>query len=99
MPKLKVASFSISIDGYGAGPDQSLENPLGFDQVQALVPAFAPTRGTPRSPHALDWLRPRVGRARCSWKFRQQFEASGGGEAGRGSHLMQSAVVVVQTQQ
>jgi len=27
--KLRVASFSISIDGFGAGPDQSLENPLG----------------------------------------------------------------------
>ena len=29
MSKLRVNSFSISIDGYGAGPDQSLENPLG----------------------------------------------------------------------
>ena len=29
MPKLRVQSFSISLDGYGAGPDQSLENPLG----------------------------------------------------------------------
>lgn len=29
MPKLKVQSFSISLDGFGAGPDQSLENPLG----------------------------------------------------------------------
>lgn len=29
MPKLRVNSFSISLDGYGAGPDQSLENPLG----------------------------------------------------------------------
>lgn len=29
MSKLLVNSFSISIDGYGAGPDQSLENPLG----------------------------------------------------------------------
>jgi dihydrofolate reductase len=27
--KLKVQAFSVSIDGYGAGPDQSLENPLG----------------------------------------------------------------------
>jgi len=27
--KLKVSAFSISIDGYGAGPLQSLENPLG----------------------------------------------------------------------
>jgi dihydrofolate reductase len=28
-PKLRVASFSISIDGYGAGPNQDLDNPLG----------------------------------------------------------------------
>lgn len=34
MPKLKVASFSISIDGFGAGPDQSLKNPLGFGGAQ-----------------------------------------------------------------
>lgn len=30
MSKLRVHNFSISIDGYGAGPDQSLENPLGI---------------------------------------------------------------------
>ena len=29
MPKLRVASFAISLDGYGAGPGQDLENPLG----------------------------------------------------------------------
>src|SRR4051794_15324056 len=29
MSRLRVESFSISIDGYGAGPNQSLENPLG----------------------------------------------------------------------
>lgn len=29
MSKLRVHSFSISIDGYGAGPSQDLENPLG----------------------------------------------------------------------
>jgi dihydrofolate reductase len=29
MPKLRVASFSISTDGFGAGPGQNLENPLG----------------------------------------------------------------------
>jgi dihydrofolate reductase len=28
-PRLRVHCFSISIDGYGAGPDQDLENPLG----------------------------------------------------------------------
>ena len=29
MSKLLVRSFSISIDGYGAGPNQDLQNPLG----------------------------------------------------------------------
>lgn len=29
MPRVKVAAFSISIDGYGAGPRQDLKNPLG----------------------------------------------------------------------
>jgi dihydrofolate reductase len=29
MSRLRVLSFSISIDGYGAGPDQDLQNPLG----------------------------------------------------------------------
>jgi dihydrofolate reductase len=29
MTKLRVASFAISIDGYGAGPNQDLQNPLG----------------------------------------------------------------------
>ncbi len=29
MSKLRVHTFSLSIDGYGAGPDQDLHNPLG----------------------------------------------------------------------
>jgi dihydrofolate reductase len=29
MARLRVESFSMSIDGFSAGPDQSLENPLG----------------------------------------------------------------------
>ena len=29
MPKLRVHNVSISFDGYAAGPDQSLDNPLG----------------------------------------------------------------------
>ena len=29
MSKLRVPSFSVSLDGYGAGPNQSLANPLG----------------------------------------------------------------------
>jgi hypothetical protein len=29
MSRLRVESFSVSLDGFGAGPDQSLDNPLG----------------------------------------------------------------------
>jgi dihydrofolate reductase len=29
LSKLRVESFSISLDGFGAGPEQSLDNPLG----------------------------------------------------------------------
>jgi len=29
MSKLRVCAFGISLDGYGAGPDQSLEQPMG----------------------------------------------------------------------
>jgi len=29
MSRLRVSAYSISIDGYGAGPDQSLDNPMG----------------------------------------------------------------------
>ena len=29
MSKVRVLSFGVSLDGYGAGPDQSLQNPLG----------------------------------------------------------------------
>jgi hypothetical protein len=29
MPKLRVHNFAISVDGYGAGQSQSLDNPLG----------------------------------------------------------------------
>src|SRR5437868_5050606 len=29
MSKLRVAGLGVSLDGYGAGPDQSLDNPLG----------------------------------------------------------------------
>lgn len=30
MAKIRVAAFSISLDGYGAGPRQDLQNPLGL---------------------------------------------------------------------
>ena len=43
MPKLRVHSFSISLDGYGAGPGQSLDDPLGVGGT-ALHEWFVPTR-------------------------------------------------------
>lgn len=33
MSRVRVASFSVSIDGFGAGPDQSLQHPLGVGGV------------------------------------------------------------------
>lgn len=60
MSKLDVRSFSVSVDGYGAGPDQSLEAPLGkgglalhewlfatrtAQKVMAGSPAFGQDRG------------------------------------------------------
>ena len=41
MTKLRVHSFAISIDGYGAGPDQSLDKPLGVGGVALHEWAFA----------------------------------------------------------
>lgn len=41
MTRVRVESFSISLDGFGAGPDQSLDNPLGIggpDLHQWLFP-------------------------------------------------------------
>ena len=43
MPKLRVESFSISIDGFGAGVNQSLDNPLGVGGLD-LPQWFFPTR-------------------------------------------------------
>jgi dihydrofolate reductase len=43
MPKLRVNSFAISLDGYGAGPDQGLEHPLGRG-AETLHEAMIATR-------------------------------------------------------
>ncbi|MDR3610343.1 MAG: dihydrofolate reductase family protein [Ignavibacteriaceae bacterium] len=42
MSKLKVLCFSVSVDGFGAGTDQSLENPMGRNGM-ALHEWFFPT--------------------------------------------------------
>ncbi|HUD81856.1 MAG TPA: hypothetical protein VMQ67_00070 [Candidatus Saccharimonadales bacterium] len=41
MTKLRVESFTISIDGFGAGPNQGLENPLGTGGTALHGWAFA----------------------------------------------------------
>src|SRR3954469_24573227 len=43
MQKLRVQSFSMSLDGYSAGPDQSLQNPLGVRGPE-LMEWFFPTK-------------------------------------------------------
>lgn len=43
MSKLRVHTFAVSLDGYGAGPDQSLDDPLGRGG-EALHEWFFPTR-------------------------------------------------------
>jgi len=52
MSKVRVAAFSVSLDGYGAGPDQSLADPLGRggeDLHQWVFPTrtFRAMRGAP----------------------------------------------------
>ena len=43
MPKLRVHGFAVSLDGFGAGPGQSLEHPLGVRGPE-LMQWFFPTR-------------------------------------------------------
>ncbi len=43
MSKLRVLCFSVSLDGYAAGPDQSLDNPLGVMGPE-IFQWFFPTR-------------------------------------------------------
>lgn len=52
MSKLRVPTFSISLDGYGAGPNQDLDNPLGIGG-KALHEWFFGTR-TFRKMHGQD---------------------------------------------
>jgi dihydrofolate reductase len=43
MTKVRVQSFAVSLDGYGAGPGQDLKNPLGMRGFE-LMEWFFPTR-------------------------------------------------------
>lgn len=40
MSKLFVSNFTVSIDGYSAGPDQDLQNPLGVDGKDLMASFF-----------------------------------------------------------
>jgi hypothetical protein len=59
MTKVRVGGFSISLDGFGAGPEQSLENPLG-KRGRQLHQWFFHTRGF----HGDDRARRRLGWSR-----------------------------------
>jgi len=43
MTRLRVSNFAISLDGYSAGPDQDLENPLGVGGTE-IMQSFLQTR-------------------------------------------------------
>jgi hypothetical protein len=45
MGKVRVAGFGVSIDGFGAGPDQSLEHPLGKGAGNCVGSGEAPIEG------------------------------------------------------
>ena len=45
MPRLLVRNFSISLDGYAAGPHQDLDNPLGVGGMQLHDWLFATRSG------------------------------------------------------
>ncbi len=53
MSKLRVAAFSLSVDGFGAGPGQSLDAPLGQGGEQ-LHQWFFPTRTFQRMANGRD---------------------------------------------
>ena len=60
MPKLRVESFTISLGGFGAGPCQDLNKPLGagerlFEGVNMKALGYACTqhRATPSATHVV----------------------------------------------
>ena len=48
MSKLRVNAFSVSADGFGAGPDQGRDHPLGR-RGEHLHQWFLPTRTSPKA--------------------------------------------------
>jgi dihydrofolate reductase len=52
VPKLRVHNLAVSLDGYAAGPDQSLDNPMGVGGPALHEWAFATRTG--RQMHGMD---------------------------------------------
>jgi dihydrofolate reductase len=52
MPKLRVHNFAMSVDGYVAGPNQSIDNPLGVGGSRLHEWAFATSSG--REMHGME---------------------------------------------
>jgi hypothetical protein len=52
MTRVRVDSFTLSLDGFGAGPDQELQNPLGVGGMD-LHGWLRATRTHPPAPRAL----------------------------------------------
>ncbi|HEY3240216.1 MAG TPA: dihydrofolate reductase family protein [Acidimicrobiia bacterium] len=52
MPNVRVHNFAMSVDGYAAGPSQSLDNPLGVGGTRLHEWAFATRSG--RQMHGMD---------------------------------------------
>src|ERR1700748_468632 len=53
MSRLRVNAFSVSADGFGAGPDQGIEHPLGRG-AERLHEWFRPTRTFQRAVQGQD---------------------------------------------
>jgi dihydrofolate reductase len=59
VPKLRVLSFSVSLDGFGAGPHQDLEHPLGVNGPDLMewflqTRAWQKTHGQPGGETGID---------------------------------------------
>src|SRR5437667_3144236 len=52
MPELRVHNMSMSLDGFAAGPEQSLENPLGIGGMRLHDWVFATRAG--RGQHGME---------------------------------------------
>jgi hypothetical protein len=52
MSKVRVSAFAVSLDGYAAGPGQSLDNPLKIRLAQVVPSQETPNPGDSMTPVA-----------------------------------------------